>query len=343
MKPEGHNRLAILDAIRFVCASWVLFFHAGFLPFTAGVDKSTRAGLAVYAFSSNLFYGSAGVIAFFVISGFCVHYPYRECRETNWLSYVSRRYLRIGIPMFAAYWVARYFGVSGIEEGIMWTLRCELAYYTVYPALVKARDRWSWNAVLGASLALWAPFLIARLVLHISMPDDLYRCVAGLPCWILGAKLAESDVRLPHLVSLAEIWAWRLGVWALAFTMSFLHFHSPLNGDLTHTLFAFPVYGWLRREIERYDATGRVSALLAAAGLWSYSLYVMHVPGLAISEPANYVNIGLILNWARRIVIILAMSYAFYLLVERPSHRLARVVSRRFRLLGKPVLATAER
>jgi peptidoglycan/LPS O-acetylase OafA/YrhL len=330
------NRLPILDAIRFVCACWVLFFHAGFLPFTAGVDKSTRAGLAVYAFSSNLFYGSAGVIAFFVISGFCVHYPYRERSETSWLSYFSRRYLRIGLPMAAAYLIARWVGVGAIEEGVMWTLRCELAYYTVYPLLVWGRRRSSWNTVLYASLALWVPLLAARMILHIGMPEDLYRCVAGLPCWILGAKLAESNVHKLRPVSEPEIWSWRLGLWAMASVVSFLHFHSPLKGDLTHTLFAFPVYFWLRREIQHYDYTGRVSGLLASAGLWSYSLYVMHVPGLELFEPAHFVNIGLILNWARRITMILALSYAFYLAVERPSHWLARGVSRRLRNTMRP-------
>jgi len=339
LSTEAPNRLAILDAIRFVCASWVLFFHAGFLPFTAGVDKSTRAGLAVYAFSSNLFYGSAGVIAFFVISGFCVHYPYRTRPETNWLSYFSRRYLRIGIPMVAAYAIARYLGVGAIEEGIMWTLRCELVYYTLYPALVWARNRSGWNTVLAVSIGLWIPLAIARLV-FVAIPDDLYRCFSGLPCWMLGAKLADSDVRLPHAVSTVEIWCWRLGLWALASTMSFLHFHSPLKGDLTHTLYAFPVYFWLRREIERYDLRGRVSPLLASAGLWSYSLYIMHVPGLDLSEPTHFVNIGLILNWARRIVMILALSYAFYLIVERPSHQLARWLSRRLRS-PRTVLAPA--
>ncbi len=66
----------------------------------------------------------------------------------------------------------------------------------------------------------------------------------------------------------------------------------------------------------------------------------MHVPGLDLSEPTHFVNIGLILNWARRIVMILALSYAFYLIVERPSHQLARWVSRRLRS-PRTVLAPA--
>lgn len=341
MSTEERNRLAVLDAIRFVCACWVLFFHAGFLPFTAGVEKTTRAGLAVYAFSSNLFYGSAGVIAFFVISGFCVHYPYRTRPETNWLSYFSRRYLRIGIPMVAAYLIARAVGVGAIEEGIMWTLRCELVYYTVYPALVWAKRRWQWNAVLAVSLGIWIVLAALRLGLKVVMPEDVYRCAAGLPCWILGAKLAESMTGIPRPVSTFEIWNWRLGVWLLASTMSFLHFHSPLKGDITHTLFAFPVYFWIRREIQRYDTTGRTSTLLASAGLWSYSLYIMHVPGLELFDPTHFVNIGLILNWARRVALILMLSYAFYLTVERPSHQLARAVSRRIRSLGSRAFAPA--
>ena len=65
----------------------------------------------------------------------------------------------------------------------------------------------------------------------------------------------------------------------------------------------------------------------------------MHVPGLVLSEPTHFVNIGLILNWARRILMILVLSYLFYLVVERPSHQLARAASRRFRARLKPVLA----
>ena len=323
--------MAILDAIRFVCASWVLFFHAGFLPFTAGVDKSTRAGQAVHAFTNNLFYGSAGVIAFFVISGFCVHYPNRAQPQRNWPSYFARRYIRIGIPMIAAYCIARALGVGAIEEGIMWTLRCELAYYTIYPALIYARRHTTWTRILAISFALWIPSYFLRA----AIPIDLYRAIAGLPCWILGAMLAErkpaqSGVRLPHTVSIPEIWAWRLGIWATASTISFLHFHTPISSDLTLTLFAIPVYFWLKREIERYDQTGRVSPLLAGAGLWSYSLYIMHVPGLSLSEPSHFANLGLILNWARRIAMILTLSYLFYLLIERPSHQLARAAARRF-------------
>ena len=231
MIPEATNRLAILDAIRFVCASWVLFFHAGFLPFTAGVDKSTRAGLAVSAFSNNLFYGSAGVIAFFVISGFCVHFPYRTRPETNWPSYFARRYLRIGIPMIAAYWIARALGVGAMEEGIMWTLRCELVYYTLYPLLMLAKRRTSWNVVLFACFGFWILFFFVRG----GMPVDVYRVIAGLPCWILGAKLAESNVRLPHVVSAFEIWAWRLGTWGTASTISFSEFpysdHQRFNAN----------------------------------------------------------------------------------------------------------------
>lgn len=199
MSTEAPNRLAILDAIRFVCASWVLFFHAGFLPFTAGVDKSTRAGLAVYAFSSNLFYGSAGVIAFFVISGFCVHYPYRTCPETNWLSYFARRYLRIGIPMLAAYLIARSLGVGAIEEGIMWTLRCELVYYTLYPALVWARNRSGWNTVLasqsgfGSRLRLPASSSTSRSLTTFTAVSRVYRAGSWARSWQIATSASPMQ------------------------------------------------------------------------------------------------------------------------------------------------------
>ena len=316
MAKNPTGRFAGLDAIRFVCALWVVFFHAGFIPFAAGFDKVGLIGLAMHAIQSNLFYGSAAVVVFFVISGFCIHYPNRERLETSWPAYFIRRYLRVVIPMIAAYWIARLCGVGDLEEGVMWTLRCELVYYTLYPLMLPGARRWGWNTLIGVSVAIWVPLAIAQEVFGIRVGEDVYRCIAGLPCWLLGAKLAQSFQTFPVL-SLSKLWAWRLTVWALSSTVSFLHFHSPLHSDVTLTLFAFPVYLWLGRELVHFRAGGRVWPVLAWGGLWSYSSYIIHVPALALTDSLH-------LFWPVRIAVILAFSYAFYLLVEKPGHQLAR-------------------
>ncbi len=323
--PHG-ERFAAIDAIRFVCALWVLFSHAGFLPLTPGSDKHTFSGLAVSALANNLFWGGTAVIVFFVISGFCIHYPYRERAETSWPAYFVRRYLRIGIPMLAAYVLAFATGAGESEEGVMWTLRCEIGYYTLYPLLLKLRDRFGWNPVIAASAALW---LIA-LAVEKRIPEDVFRFAAGLPCWLLGAKLADTFQQFPVLRQ-ARLWAWRAGMWVLSSTLAFLHFHSPLHTNVSHTLFGFAAFFWLGREIQHFRHGGVPSPLLAAAGLWSYSVYIVHVPAMHFMQWWNPDSLGLNLDWARLIGFTLLASYVFYRLVENPGHLLARALSRRLR------------
>jgi peptidoglycan/LPS O-acetylase OafA/YrhL len=322
-------RLAGLDAIRFVCALWVVFFHAGFVPFAAGFDKTSFAGKAIHAVQSNLFYGSAAVIVFFVISGFCIHYPYRERPETNWPAYFTRRYVRILIPMIAAYWIARFLGVGDREEGVMWTLRCELVYYTLYPLTLPAARRYGWTALVIATTGIWAALAIAQEVFGVKLAEDVYRCFAGLPCWLLGAKLAQGFGSFP-VVSRANLWMWRGGIWGLSSLVSFLHFHSPLHSDATLTLLAFPVYFWLGRELAHFRAGGRVWPALAWGGLWSYSSYVIHVPAMRLYEKLNVVGINATVDWAMRVAFILVLSYLFYLAIEKPGHQLARRGARVF-------------
>src|SRR5438046_10115626 len=71
------RHVAGFDTIRFVCALWVLFGHLGFLPLVAGIDRTTRVGYLIAGAFANAVSGPAAVVVFFVISGFCIHYPFR--------------------------------------------------------------------------------------------------------------------------------------------------------------------------------------------------------------------------------------------------------------------------
>src|SRR3954463_9589743 len=100
--PSQSRHVAGLDSVCFVCAAWVLFGHFGFFPLSSFVGGSPRIHRVVEAALGNLFSGPAAVIVFFVISGFCIHYPFRDGRPLPLKSYYSRRYVRILIPMAAA-------------------------------------------------------------------------------------------------------------------------------------------------------------------------------------------------------------------------------------------------
>jgi len=122
------ERIRGLDTFRFVAAAWVLLAHLSPIPVSGMIDRSTFAGWALTGFINNLFSGGAAVIVFFVISGFCIHYPYRGQREIPVRQFLARRYVRILLPMIAALLLAQpmNFGLVRFEETILWTLLAEL-------------------------------------------------------------------------------------------------------------------------------------------------------------------------------------------------------------------------
>src|SRR4051812_16239854 len=92
-----NDRLKGLDSIRFVCALWVALNHVGFFNRAASpLPHFFQAAIGV------LVNGPAAVIAFFVISGFCIHYPFRHGGSPFVPEYFCRRFIRIGIPMVIA-------------------------------------------------------------------------------------------------------------------------------------------------------------------------------------------------------------------------------------------------
>ena len=78
MSTSKDNHIAGLDSLRFVAALWVVFSHMGCFPLTEGIDRHNPVGFFIHAVYGNLFPGPAAVMVFFVISGFCIHFPFRD-------------------------------------------------------------------------------------------------------------------------------------------------------------------------------------------------------------------------------------------------------------------------
>jgi peptidoglycan/LPS O-acetylase OafA/YrhL len=76
---SAHNdvtRYPIVDAQRFVFAFWVVMDHYGEFPLVANADTSVPAvWLHSYA---TIVCGAPAVMGLFVISGFCIHLPFRN-------------------------------------------------------------------------------------------------------------------------------------------------------------------------------------------------------------------------------------------------------------------------
>jgi len=278
------------------------------------------------------------VIAFFVISGIVIHLPYSDKNNVaNPINYLIRRYLRIGIPMIAAVLIAFVFNLK-TDIFPLWSLYCELFYYTIFPLLLILIRKIGINKVLVFSFII--SYLIIIAVTN-SLADFIHQnksyngnywqmgtfitCIIGLPCWLLGVKIAE-DMRtlLSSTITAKRIYLMRACVFLAAFFCSVARFHFSLSYLLSLNIFAILAYSWIKLEITFWKDR-RALSLLENAGKWSYSLYLCHALGIiwvAHFFPSNSTWHILTLQCFTS----LAISYLFYLVIEKTSHHFIRKI-----------------
>jgi peptidoglycan/LPS O-acetylase OafA/YrhL len=326
----------ILDALRFVLAFWVMLAHTGLPPIFSIVHAPTGfVGHLFVQLYHSLVYGMPAVMGFFVISGFCIHLPFRTGKQLPVARFYARRYVRIMIPVLAGVALFRliahaplYGEKSPWWESVLWSLLCEEIYYAAYPAMLWFRRRFGWAWLLAPAYA--ASFAIT--LTHTHWPNwlafgPIYTTIALYPVWLLGCVLAEQSDALKPFSSRATIWAFRFGIWFCAWLCLALNFRTAVLYPQTMAIFGTLAYFWIRKELAfRAPANDpqRVTRLLAACGAWSYSLYLMHIPMSMLYARLVGARLGPMSNWFALKLFVLASAFCFYLAVERPSHRLAR-------------------
>jgi peptidoglycan/LPS O-acetylase OafA/YrhL len=331
---KNQGRYFILDALRFFLALWVTMGHFGVFPLFAGLDTATGFGRLLQHGWSSLVWGVPAVIGFFVISGFCIHLPFRRDGPFPVGRYYARRYIRILVPVAAALLIARLLGDrhpiigphSILWNSVLWSLACEEIYYAAYPLARFVRNRSSWGMLL-------VPTFLVGAILAALRPEALDGTALGtvegavilFPVWLLGCVLAEQSDHLTTLESPWVIWRWRFLAWFGSWICELLHFKGKISLTELMLWFGILAYFWIKKELA-YSKLHHPWAPLASAGLWSYSLYLMHPQAMALLRKLRFPSLGYILDWCLSMVFILAIAYGFYLLVERPSHRLARSI-----------------
>ncbi len=326
---RSNHRVHGLDTIRFFLALWVVAAHF-WVPL--GIDKSSTVGKLIIGLYDNFINGPAAVIVFFVISGFCIHYPYRHKRELALIPYFSRRHLRIWVPIFITVLCGMPLGVkfSLMERSILWSLLAEEIYYLIYPIILWLRRQLGWRKLLIFAYACASTIVLSNPTINDYPSYGPYLTwLLGLPTWLLGCCLAEKSDKLCQTVANIDtihIWRWRFAAWLLSFICSIANFHSPIKYPLNLTLFAVFAFFWLGQEIA-YHQLRDPHPLFENAGKGSYSIYLFH-----LLAPPLYILLKLptfspLLQWVVQIAFALPICYVFYLLVERPSHSLARKVA----------------
>lgn len=320
--PRDQDRLPILDKLRFVAAVCVLLHHTIGVPYRLAPAGSEWLPQVL----GSIWFGSAAVVVFFVISGFCVHAPYAAGKAFDTREFLIRRFVRVLIPLVVAVGIGEAVGVSyhPLTGMVTWSLVCELVYYAAYPLLRApfARSRWAVCILVPGLLGYAALAVFSRWP-----TDTLWGMIPAVliyaPGWIAGCWLAEARGRTPVP---GTLWAWRAGTFACSFVLGLLHYRGVLDLSLSLPLFPLVVTPWLAREVAQPSRPDRLSA----AGEWSYSLYILHPAAFHVATAATAaVGLGTVTGRIPAIAGTVVACWVFFRLVEAPSHRLARSLARR--------------
>jgi len=330
------KRFEILDALRAVLALDVAVGHIGMFPLFGSVHQPDATLTLLARGWATLAFGPPAVIAFFIISGFCVHYPFAANGSNCAIGrFYARRYLRILIPVVC---VVGLFEValpkqtviigpnSIIWDSTLWSLVCEEIYYAVYPFISRLARCTGWlplvvAACLPMALIMWSFFP----AIDWNDVGILATTFTLFPVWLAGCYLAENLPGRDKTISASQIWTWRFAAWASMWLALVLHFHSEFHQTVTGPFLGLVYYFWLRAELSYYRDR-KPAASLVWAGRWSYSLYLVHPLAFALAATFGHLDKALRLDWLVAFAAMLAGSYVFYLAIERPSHRLARRV-----------------
>lgn len=322
-KPNGTTpRLRGLDSIRFFMALFVVLVHNNLVfPLFYGVGDNDKIGSFLNSVYLIFFNAPAAVIVFFLISGICIHYQYRNGKELHLLSYYPRRYIRILVPLFfsALLFYAVGLPIEFSTDAVFWSIVCEEIYYLIYPFVLSFSRKFGWVPILVLS------YMFSYFVAFSNLDAKAYpsfgpslNWILGYPCWILGVIAAEKVDTDRFSLSSLQIWCWRFILLILFGLLQGLRFHSFLGYPLTLNVFAIFVFYWLRREI-CYFKTNNPWFFFEWCGKWSYSIYLTHIPANCVFMSFSLFNFGVFVNWFLRLIWSFLFSYLFYIIIEFPS------------------------
>lgn len=361
--PAG--RLIALDGLRGVAALVVVAYHASKIV----VPELDGTGATVYRAIADsplklAFAGTEAVLVFFVLSGLVVAIPaFRP--GFAWRAYLGSRLVRLYLPVWAALllaaalivllpreagaaspggWLARtnastlswgsLLGEASLWQGtyridnVLWSLRWELVFSLALPlfvggAVLVRRRGWLWP-----TLAVCVAVSVAG---RLSGVDAL----VYLPVFFAGTALASriTDVREWGARRSRRFWVFAGSASALLLIAGWLLRPVVAPGtSVGLVLWGLVSAGAVGLVMTAVGSVGAARALALRVPRWlgrvSFSLYLVHVPVLA--------SLGFLWGqdawpWVLAVGVpaSLMLAEVFTRLVERPSHRLARVLRRR--------------
>jgi len=325
-----HKSDAWLDTLRGLAASAVVFFHIN-----EGIEYQQRP------YHSLVKLGWLGVPVFFVISGYLI--VSSALRNPDWRSFCIRRWWRIYPPYVASLGLTIALAVfRKLSTGTN-----DIAHLSTNPVVWLATLTLTTNPVTNIPTVNWVYWsLSCEVAFYAAIALVLYLWPKRLP-WAIGAITVLCLIPgLPHwtqfftqnwwMFALGATLAFvllerrRLGIGLLALCLigpllwaagSAWYFPVAVAGATWLSILwsKSPSGAWLNRE-----------RVLSGIGVFSYSLYLTHVP-MGFYVAARFRPRAALTNLPIHLVcdlliylFCLAFAWGFYRLIEKPAHNRGR-------------------
>jgi peptidoglycan/LPS O-acetylase OafA/YrhL len=368
-QPKQHQHFFWIDALRGYASLAIVLFHVNAILWVgnqyikAHADHYSAFDQKCALFSLPFQYGYSAVILFFLISGFCIHWPYANHKRLVVREYAKRRFFRIFPPYLLAVALSalgltfvhpaliappRTIGLSFImlqnydfshlhypnfwemqipTNSALWSLPIEAEFYITYPIVLYFARKYGFKVIIAGITLI--SVLATALGKFMPLPDFFHYWII----WILGAYIAESAAKqtLPKWnILFSAMLAVTLIVSLLAGLIArhTLHVFSPIE-DFPWAMY----YGLLiLRVLTLPDIRIMRNRFFTSASIFlgkiSYSLYLTHYLTLyTILTVCNLTMGHSPDNYLTAFLlglICVPVSYIFWKFVELPSMNLTR-------------------
>ena len=367
MKPQ--ERVPLMDALRGLSCLGIVLYHVrvdlwiGWWRIRSYPEEYSQFAKAMAWLSIPTPFLGFAILLFFLISGFCIHYPNTMVSaKPKWREYFIRRFWRIYPPYLAALALTagisylchvqwggstwdpeRILRVATLSQNYppgagqflsnpsLWTIPLEVEFYLLYPIAfcLFSRLRSLGLGLFAGGLCVWTVFLGKQ---GISWPS--FTALFFWPVWLLGAWLAQL-YRNNRLDSLPLRLIFPIGALSLvlALTSRIQNWDIWLQYFIWTTFYlCLLVFVLIKHDLlTRLPIQGAL-ALLTWLGKISFSLYLVHFP---LFKLLGFLHLSLFGEKPANFLISLAfvplviiVAWLFHKTVEMPSHALSRSLSK---------------
>ena len=364
-----NHRIEVIDLLRGLSCLGVLFYHVridlwiGWWRITSYPQEYSSFEKAMAWLSTPTPFLGYAILLFFLISGFCIHYP-NTLSDTKpcWKIYFKRRFWRIYPTYFIAILLTsaisyfchmkwgdidwnfeRIFRVATVSQNYppgngqfltnpsLWTIPLEIEFYALYPLAFFCILKFGFFTLLILSVGF---SVLGIYLTKLGLQWVSYTSLFLWPSWLLGAWIAS--LHRESKLSKLKI----LPVFSMLILFLIIALASRLQKWEEWTQYAcwtgfyfalFLVFLRFEKSISRLRENLFLKSL-AWLGKISFSLYLIHFPlfklfGFMHRSYFDEKPANFLISLAYLIPVCL-LAWIFYLLIERPIHKWSKKLTK---------------